>query len=667
MSNLKWLACQGVELNPYNLSVPERLEKFGYALIFDEFGNGRVDKAQLCIHNVLAATTSAKPANILIICPESLMQIWHSLLLADIGADFKFISGAGDSVVFYSANISNLFIIGEEKLRNPAISSGLMGKSDVVWDLMIIDAGLAADGVDWAGYYSNCKNKTHTLLAFAPCPFPHDADVNSSMTLLKEMLKTFLRDEAKKGSVNDLGIDETVVNFRKDTPVTRYYVGGKVNPNVVVCEYEIDHELFNAENRLIDIHTGVPYYTYGGNVFEEFEPALKNKYMRPRYDGNDVDKLRKADAKLNLFLEKLEDALKVPANNVVIYFTSPDTLGYIQKVINALYPDLLREDKIIVRTDSVMDGRFLKLRLSGEDAEIARITLATDLMGEHYHGMGKVTHVFNYEYPENPAELERRFSRTTRGENGLCTADEFVVFVDKDGKFDGRILSKVMFGGLYRCFKTKIPSQNVLFWIPEAERYLVDTIADLKDVIYKSKGASAEHARSFCANYNVADRGLVSTAGKAAVYAEQILDKLVSLLDIEKHMPGVGETLNTKLLTELIRENIMQLRNGYVFYADIGHTKSRVIENPNSNFAKIVKEYENCEMIKGVKSAKAELEGMLKKCGDGKYPPVREMLEQIPEGLKTPTLYNIWRYCKLNKGHKNSLKEFIEQFNEGAI
>jgi hypothetical protein len=666
MSELKWLACQGMDLNPYNLSIPERLKKFGYALVFDEFGNGRVDKAQLCIHNVLSATTDGKKANILIVCPESLMQIWYSLLLSEIGADFKFASAAGDSVAFYSSSMSNLFIVGEEKLRASIQGSGLMKDAGMVWDLMIIDAGLAIDGADWVGYYNNCRNKAKEILVFAPCPFPSDRDITSSLPLLKEMLKTFLSDEAKKAEVANLRIDENIVAFNKDTPVTRYYTSSQnKRANVVICEYEIDKELFNDANRFMDVQAGMPYYTLGGNVFEEFNPELKNKYLRPRYDANDVDKLRKADAKLHAFLEKLDTVMKEPGNNAVVYFTSQETLSYISKVINVVYPEL-RDDKIITRTDSVLDGRFLKLRFSSEDSDTARITLATDAMGEHYHGMGKATHIFNYEYPENPVELEKRFYRTARAGGGLYVPDEFIIFADTKGKFDGRILAKVMFGGLHRCFKTKIPSQNVLFWVPGAEKYIVETISDLRSVVYNSKGATIEHARNFCADYNVADRGLVSTAGKAAIYADELLSKLVNLLDIEKFMPEPGDPVDKKILSEKIRESITKLRNGYIFYDDINSAKPRVIGETN-NIARIAKEYEDSDVVKGVKAAKDEMDALLKKAAKGKYPSVRDIVAELPEGLKTPVLYNVWKYCKHNKGPKKSFKEFMERYNKGAI
>jgi hypothetical protein len=167
----------------------------------------------------------------------------------------------------------------------------------------------------------------------------------------------------------------------------RYYNVGKLNKNatnVVVCEYEIDGGIFTAKNRFVDVQTGMPYYIYGGNVFEEFNPDVKSHYLYTRYNKKDVEALRQADAKLDVFLNKLDEILKDDKNNAVIYFTTTETLNYISKVLDVVYP-MFNDERILTRTDSVLDGRFLKRRFSGRDDENARIILATDMIGERYH------------------------------------------------------------------------------------------------------------------------------------------------------------------------------------------------------------------------------------------------------------------------------------------
>jgi hypothetical protein len=497
---------------------------------------------------------------------------------------------------------------------------------------------------------------------------------------MKDMLKTFLvcedksKEEERKNQIADLKIDENIVLFNKETPVTRYYASTMMlkdkGPNVVVCEYDIDRELFPSAKRFLDIQSGIPYYTYGGNVFEEFNVELKHKYMRPLYDAHDVEKLRKADAKLELFLTKLGEILKNDKNNAVVYFTSHDTLAYVRKVLNVVYAQLAKDNKIIVRTDTVLDRRHLKSRFGAENSDVARITLATDLMGDHYDGMGKSTHVFNYEYPENPAELERRYFRTSRTGQGLYVPEEFIIFVDKTHKFDGRVLTKVMYGGIYGSVKVKIPSQNLLLWVPDADKYVVEVIADLKSIIYNSRGATTEHARNYCVQYNIADRGLVPTAGKAARHAEEVLGKIVNFFDVARFMPSDGEPVDKKVLLEKVRESLHGLKSGYVYYDEAGNTKPKVMKEITLSAGetdKVIKEYEGHEVVTGIAAATSELDEMIKKANKGKYPMVREVIAKLPEGLKTPVLYNIWKYCKLSKGYKKSLKNFIEQYNKGTI
>jgi hypothetical protein len=195
----------------------------------------------------------------------------------------------------------------------------------------------------------------------------------------------------------------------------------------------------------------------------------------------------------------------------------------------------------------------------------------------------------------------------------------------------------------------------------------VEVLADLKQTIYKSRGGTTEFARNFAIQYNISDRGLVSTAGKSAVYAESLLAQLARLLNVERDLPPVSEPKFDKVaMLERVREGLEKLRNGYVFFDESGNGTPRIIENPN-NMTKIAKEYSGSEIVKGVNSAKDELESLLKKAGKGEYPAVREILDGLPEGLKTPVMYNIWKYCKINKGFKTSLKEFTESYNKGQI
>ncbi|MDR0221919.1 MAG: DEAD/DEAH box helicase family protein [Oscillospiraceae bacterium] len=651
MNDLKWIACQGVNMNPYNLSASERLQNFGYALVFDEFGGGKTAKAQLCIHDVVSSED--KPS-ILIICPEALTQSWYSTLLSELGADFKLVSGLGDMVAFYSEHISNLYIISEEHLVSA--SDGFIGNASVVWDLMIIDAGFSADGVNWELYRNSCKNKARELLIFAPSPFPYNGDKTA---VLKETVKGILYNDAQRELVDDLTIDQNIISFDRGTPVMRYYNTARGARNVITLEYEIDKNLTAPGRRVVDMQTGMPLYIHGGNVFEEYNLDKKHIYLRPYYGEDDIKALRETDTKLGVFLDKLSEILQKPGNNVVIYFASHITLKYVFKALSAVYPDMAGQ--IITQTGSAIDGAFLKRYFNGEDSADARVILATDFIGERYHSLKKATHIINYEYPETTAALERRYFRS--GMESM-SPEEFILFTDRHMMFDGRILCKVMASGLYKCFKVKIPSQNVLFWMPGVERYVTDMLLDLKFTVENAKGAGTDFAPRFRAEYNIVDFEQVSTALKASACAKQMLGGLAALFQISDVM-SEGDVKRDDLL-KAVKECVQVIRDGYIFYDD--EMKPGLIKNEN-NLDAIARAYEGNKYVAGLKAAEEVLSALPAnpKPEAAGYPYIRDAVESLPDGLKAPVLYNVWKYFRVKKGVKKPLREFIGMYNKGVI
>jgi len=643
MNDLKWIACQGLNMNPYNLSVPEKLRNFGFALVFDEFGNGKTAKAQLCIHTVLS--NEARP-NILIICPESLTQSWYSTIISELGADFKLISGSDNTVSFYSESISNLYIMSEEQLGN----SGFIGGENVVWDLMIIDSSLSVMGANWELYRNNCKNRAKELLIFATSPFPYDQD---NTLVLKDTVRSLLYDDSQKELTDNLEINESIIEFNRDAPAMRYYNTATGKRSVVTLEYEIDKRLTAPNNRIVDLQTGSPVYIFGGNVFEEYNTDIKHIYSRPYYSKDDIDALRAVDSKLKVFLSKLDSILKKQNNSVVIYFTSSATMNYITKVLNAVYPGLA--SLIKTQTGSAVDGAFLKSYFNGSDSADARIVLATDAIGERYHALKKATHVINYEYPDAPDELERRYFRSGME---MTPPEEFILFTDTELLFDGRILCKVMMSGLYKCFKRNIPSQNVLFWVPGAEKYIAYALLDLKFVAENSGGAGMEYARRFRADYNISDPEQVSSALKAGERAKRTMKLMLSLLDIADSMEG---DVKFETVAYAARESVEQVRDGYLYYDSA--MKPRLTKNEN-NISAIARHYDNNAFIAGLKNAEEALNAMVKGTG---YPYLRNEIEELPDSLKTPVLYNIWKYCREKKGIKKPLREFMDMYNKGVI
>jgi hypothetical protein len=368
-------------------------------------------------------------------------------------------------------------------------------------------------------------------------------------------------------------------------------------------------------------------------------------------------------------LQKFDEVLKVPENNSVIYFASQITLKYVYKVIRAIYPELFEKStslskRVLIQTDSVLDSGFLKNRFSGQDIECARIIFAGDSIDEKYYGINNATHVFNYEYPTTPAELERRYLRT--GASNL-RPDEFIVFSDRELKYDGRILSKVMMSKLPMCFKKKIPSRNVLFWIKDAHKYIAEALVDLIFISENASGVNSDFIERFRNDYNIVEWSFLPSAAKARESAGQTFDKLIRLLGINEGELHHDGGIDKDMVADIVKECIAEIRGGYLYYND--DMEPRIIQNTNTP-DEIARQYERDDFIRGMQAAVNYLDGALEKISSGDnecaYPFIRNIVDEFTDGLKFPVLYNVWKYCK-SKGATASLEDFMDLYNRGVI
>jgi hypothetical protein len=265
--------------------------------------------------------------------------------------------------------------------------------------------------------------------------------------------------------------------------------------------------------------------------------------------------------------------------------------------------------------------------------------------------------------------------QTGLNEIGNLRPEEFVIFTDKDRMFDGRMLSKVMMSRCPACFKKKIPSRNVLFWVSDAENYIAETLDDLKFIVEYAEevGEGADFVkliRRFCKEYCVTEAALIDTSEKLKTYAQQLFDDLINLLDVNNATTVFAEKLEEHIGKDraagIIKKAVETIRRGNLYYDEL--MNPRLIRNTN-NPAEIAKQYENNKFVKGVGAAVEKLESMLKKVESdkGEYPFIRNEVELLPDGLKVAVLYNIWKYCRLKKGYSQPLREFMELYNKGVI
>ena len=187
-NDIKWITANSLNLNNFYFSIPEKLDKFGYCVDFSGYGEGKLDKAQICILDV--AKEKEKP-NILIICPEGSKQSWYSALLTGLGLDFKFVNGGRDTIMFFAPEMSNLLIVDERVLREGENSAyGNIRKSGIVWDLLIIDASGSIDGMEPELYTDCVGSKADKLLIFAPYPSEYTQSPDGVKSVVKALLSS---------------------------------------------------------------------------------------------------------------------------------------------------------------------------------------------------------------------------------------------------------------------------------------------------------------------------------------------------------------------------------------------------------------------------------------------------------------------------------------------
>lgn len=655
-NSIKWISLHGMDLNTLNLSLPQRLEQFGYAVVYDEFGMDKATKAQLCIYNELAE--KEKP-NILIISPQQLVYSWYKSLLVELGVDFKFITGSSDTELYFSSEISNLYIMSDQVLsENGGDNIKALNSSGIVWDLMIIDGSLSTDGFRPSLYTSNTFIKTEKLAVFAPYPCAYGEEPAE----IRKLIKALLSDKEKSAEADNYAIDETNAAFSAATPFTAYSGETVAEPNITVIPYTIEQNYIPSSKRITEIRTGLPSYTHGGNVFEEYSMDQRKLYLRNRYSEENLNKLRSIDTKLDLFLKKTDEILGGDDNTVIVYFDCTNTMDYIYKALCSVYQG--KTDMIKVQKGELFDTQALmKCFEAGGQKKLPRVILATDTLSEKC-AVKKITHIINYELPDNPAVLQQRYSR-----HGYEKADnpEFILFKDENDKFDSRILGKVLAANVYKAYFSHIPTKNIYMNIPDAEIYISNAMLDLKHAANDpgSGGTgSVEAVSRLIDRYNIpAEEKLVPgpTAHQYVVARLEALkkafeaDALINMQDTDK-----------KALKDAVAEKIKQLNSGLAYYDDKMALRVTAANGlKNDQYAAAEGSLSENKYVMGCKQAAELVESKIG--GSGEYPQIKAETKELTDNLLPSVLYNVWKYCTEQKKIYKPYSEFIRKYNEGAI
>ncbi len=657
---IKWISYYGKDISAISCSFHEKLNKFGFCLVLDEYGADKSTKAQI---SILDTVLEKQTPNILLICPRHLMHSWYRSVVTSNGVDFKMISGSSKAITYFNENMPNTYIIAEEALASDNSLMQRFADAGLTWDLVIIDAGLSTSGIKCDLYTEHLRAKTEKLVILSPIPCGY----MQSYDEIRGLVKSLLADESKAAAVDSISFDKKTICFDPDTPVMRYFdksvYNGEVSRNVTMLEYEFSQDFISNSRRLIDIKTGLPLYAQGGNIFEEYGLEAKKTYTKPSYNVADVQELRDVDKKLDCFLTKLDDVLKGSENRAVVYCVTGSTILYLKKVISALYPNingLLKIDR-----GDIFNTRYDNF--TNETRDNARIVLTVDKIGSINPQVKNFTHIFNYELPDSPVIFEQRAARHG-GKNEQSR--EFIIFSDKNNLLDSRMLSKVLFGKIYKSIVAGLPGRNVLFDIPNAAQLITNGIRDLQYVCSYTGEVSNCHdvITQFRADYNISPLIDISTAVKTHEYTKLKLDKIYRAFGIENRIKE-NTTTDEKVLKPMIKEALERFSGSLLYLDEQQHIVALGgAELEESLYSEQFRAYkERCttdDISSGIRAAQKMFENFIT---DNKNAELRLCVNELPDTLKMPVLLNSWRFLTDNFMIQETFRQFMKKYNEGVM
>ena len=652
-NDIKWITSGNLEHNPFYFSVPEKLDKFGYCIDFSGYGEGKTDKAQLCILDTI--NKKEKP-NILIICPEGGKESWYTCLLKGVGLDFKFINGAKGSIVHFSPEMSNLMLLDETVLAEGEGSAfEPIKRSGMVWDLIIIDGSGAVDGLDTDLYALKVGMKTERLLIFAPYPSVYVQPPEK----IRDIVSSLLRDDAAARSLDMYNIDEKVMDFTMESPLANYPKEDEGENAVTIVRYNFPDADIPASLHIDD--QGGARYSHGGNVFEEYDLPERKIYSKAQYTRSDAETLKNKDKKLGKFLDVINGIMNSDDKTAVVYCCSDSTAEYIEKILSSIYYD--RAESIVYFEKTSFDIRKLKQWYETVPGRRVRVVLASDKLSENFGIYSPITHIINYELPDNPVVLHQRYKR-----RGLVAGGkpEFVIFLDDNKMFDSRILGKVLAGNLYKAFRQNMPYENIMFDIEGIDRMLAETLVDIKYVAdyTGAVGASFDIILHFKNDYNVPPERNLTTASNVHEYSQKKLETLGTAL-------GVSDLLREKdidksALLARISEKIKSIRSGFSWFdKDLNvHTMPHGSAK-GSEYRQFAGYLDGNPFNLGLKNARSVLGSAVE--GKKEFSYIKGAVTQLPDAMQPAVLYNIWIYWHKTLGIGGSYAQFIKAYNEGVI
>ena len=648
MSNFKWMPLVGLNLSAANLAAAEKLRRFGFAVNCGEFGSEKYTKAGLCIYDVLAEQENP---NILIVTQPSELYSWYKVLVTSIGADFKIVTNASNSLLFFNEFGASLYIISQDALFGDNILKKKVSKR-FLWNLIIIDEELNPGVPNYAKYESNIIWNSERLLINTPFPARNADDKKALASLIKTVLDK--GELAEKADGIEFGADCAKLDI--ESPVMRYfnsplYTDGFTR-DVVFVEYGFETEVLDNLRRRVDLRSGLPAYRFGGNVFEEFDcdkyEKEKRIYQKPFFSRSDVEDLRAFDKKLDALLKLCDDTLADPAGRMMIYCCDKNTSEYLHKALGCLYGA-----EVHYARGGLFRSEDITGMLVAENGDNQpKILIGMDDLGTVGEGFENITCIVNYELPLSPVLLERRMTR-----HGIAREAQrrFVIFRDKNGLFDSCVLDKTLYLQTENGFCGDLPARNILLDIKEKGQCLNNLIADLKYIrdFAKQVDNCLDLIKKVKCEYAV-PRSEIITSGKQLVeFADEMLAKIYKLYGLNENSQPADITAAINGLSGLCVVTGEKLEK-----APRREEMAATFANDafsNEPFAS--------EVIPGLNNAKAQIDEYHK--SDDFHLKIKQDITELNDCIQYPVLYGIWKYRAKEQDSNRSFKDYIKIYNDG--
>ncbi|MBQ4165908.1 MAG: hypothetical protein IJD85_06260 [Oscillospiraceae bacterium] len=648
-NSLKWIPLGGMELSAANTAAAEKLRRFGFAVMANEFGSEKLTKAGLCIYDVLAEKENP---NILLITSNTELYGWYRILMTGIGADFKIITGVSNAVVFFSKGCPNLFLMSADALSK---ANGLKAKAEngFVWDLIVIDEEQSSSVPNYKFYKEQLPWKAEKLLITAPVP-AKKAEDKADLTAL---IKSVLSDSALAAAADDIELDDNVSCLDSDNPVMRYFdtrvYDGSMKRNIIFRDYEFSESEINGLRRRMDLRSGLPVYKYGGNIYEDYDcDALKATYQKAIYTRSDVEDLRAFDKKLDSFIGLLEEIFADEKNRAIVYCCDKETVDYLRKVITCLYPG---NKTLKTAKGELFSNEDIIRKLRVDDSTVyPRVVLGVDSLGAVGDALDRINYIVNYELPTSAVLLERRMTR----HGSKNEADrKFVIFRDKNKLFDSRVLDKVLYGSIVSAFCEGMPSRNILLDIEDKGEHFANVFEDLKYVVgYAAEVDSCfDLIKKFKGDYSTFGTEKISNAKQLSEFADKLLERICTAFGLSK------ESSRDDAIAAINAFDGLCVMNG----KKIEKVSADRLSAMSASFAK--DDWKKLpfadEAVNGLAEAKKHIDEL--HSGDNFHLNIKNELSELGDSIQYPVLFGIWRYRVREQDSDRSFRDYIKIYNDG--